>query len=271
MPALTGPGGAAPDTHATHGAAASGPPGCLPPEAAADPVTDAGWQFIRAHTRLTRVALVPEIRLHLAEEPMGLWELTEQALGRSGLQPPFWAFAWPGGQALARYVLDNPGVVRGRRVIDLATGSGLAAIAAALAGAAAVTATDIDPFAAAAAALNASANAAAVTVTAADVLSGDGAAGRAGDGGARRAVSGAAGAADVVLAGDAFYAKELAGRVLGFLRRAHAGGADVLVGDLGRRYLPRSGFAELAAYDVPVLRALEDTAVKRTAVLRPAW
>ncbi len=213
--------------------------------------------FITAHTRLMTAGLVPEIRLHLADEPLRLWEMTEHAAGRTGLPPPFWAFAWAGGQALARYVLDHPHVVCGRRVLDVATGSGIVAIAAAMAGAAAVTGTDIDPFAIAAVALNARANAAAVTGSGADVLDGDGACvGR---------------DAQVVLAADVFYEKELAGRVVRYLRRARTGGAAVLVGDLGRRYLPRSGFAELTAYDVPVLRALEDADVKRTAVWIPAW
>ncbi len=253
-------------------------------------------EFITARTRLLPVGLVPEIRLHLADEPLNLWEMTEQALGRSGLPPPFWAFAWAGGQALARYVLDHPEVVRGRRVIDVATGSGLVAIAAAMAGAAAVTATDIDPFAIAAVALNARANAVTVTVMAADIL-GDGAAPRdaraaQADAGAPHALAGTAdhalagtadhalagtadhalaGTADVALAGDAFYEKELSDRMLRFLQRAHTRSAAVLVGDLGRAYLPRSGFAELAAYDVPVLLALEDATVKRTAVWQPAW
>jgi predicted nicotinamide N-methyase len=230
MPALTGPGGEA-----------LGEPGA------------AAAQFITAHTRLTPVALVPEIRLRLAEEPLGLWERTEQARGRSGLEPPFWAFAWPGGQALARYLLDNPGVVRGRRVLDVATGSGLAAIAAAMAGAAAVTAMDVDPLAAAAVTLNATVNAVTVTAAVAGV-----------------ADAGTGCAADLVLAADAFYAEELAGHVLRFLAAAHAGGAGVLVGDIGRRYLPRAGFTELASYDVPVLRSLEDADVKRAAVWRPA-
>jgi len=234
-------------------------------------------RFITARTRLSPAGIVPEIRLHLAEEPMHLWEMTEQALGSSGLPPPFWAFAWAGGQALARYVLDHPEVVRSRRVIDVASGSGLVAIAAAIAGAATVTAFDVDPFAVAAATLNARANAVTVTVSGADILAGRGAA-DAGRGAARgsgtvdaEASADAAGTADVVLTGDAFYEKELAGRVLRFLERAHTRGAAVLVGDLGRAYLPRSGFAELAAYDVPVLRALEDADVKRTAVWRPAW
>jgi predicted nicotinamide N-methyase len=222
--------------------------------------------FITARTRLSPVGLLPEIRLHLADEPLHLWELTEQALGRPGLPPPFWAFAWAGGQALARYVLDHPGVVRGRRVVDIATGSGLVAIAAAMAGAASVTATDIDPFALAAVALNARANAVTVIASAGDMPAGDGT----GQPGETVAPAEAA-TSDVALVGDAFYEKGLATRVLRLLERAHARGAAVLVGDLGRTYLPRSGFTELVAYDVPVLPTLEDADVKRTAVWRPAW
>jgi predicted nicotinamide N-methyase len=228
-------------------------------------------EFITSRTRLAPMGLVPEIRLHLADEPLHLWELTEQALGCAGLPPPFWAFAWAGGQALARYVLDHPGVVRGRRVVDIATGSGLVAIAAAMAGAASVTATDIDPFALAAVALNARANAvtvvaSAVDILARDILAGDGA-GQPGEGAAPADIA----TSDVALVGDAFYEKELAARVLRFVERAHSRGAAVLVGDLGRTYLPRSRFAELVAYDVPVLPALEGADVKRTAVWQPAW
>ena len=210
-------------------------------------------QFILAHTRPTATGFVPEIRLHLAAEPPGLWEMTERAAGRAGLPPPFWAFAWAGGQALARYVLDHREVVEGRRVIDVGTGSGLVAIAAGLAGAAASTASDIDPFAVAAVTLNAAANGVALTALAPDALDGDGA------------------PAEVVLAADVCYEKVLAGRVLRFLRRARARGAAVLMGDLGRSYLPRSAFTELAVYDVPVPRALEDTDIKRTAVWEPKW
>jgi predicted nicotinamide N-methyase len=215
-------------------------------------------EFITASTRIGPAGLVPEILLHLAEDPYCMWETTERALGRTGLPPPFWAFAWAGGQALARYVLDHPGVVRGRRVIDVATGSGLVAIAAAMAGAADVTATDIDPLAVTAAALNAGANDVHVAVWCGDVLDGDG-------GVAGRQLP------EVVLVADAFYEKELAQQVMRFLERARARDAIVLAGDLGRRFLPRPRLREVAAYDVPVTTALEGTEVKRTAVWRPAW
>ncbi len=206
--------------------------------------------FVRAHTRLTPVPLVPEISLHLAEEPFGIWEQTEHELGLAGLPPPFWAFAWAGGQALARYLLDQAGLVAGRRVLDVAAGSGLVAIGAALAGAGPVTATEVDRFAAAAIGLNARANGTAVTVTLADVLDGDG------------------DDADMVLAGDVWYEKSMATRFLGFLNRASARGRDVLVGDPGRAYLPRANLEPVARYDVLVPRALEDADIKRTTVWR---
>jgi predicted nicotinamide N-methyase len=208
--------------------------------------------FVLANTRLAAVPSVPEIRLHLAEEPFGLWEKTERKLGGTGLPLPFWAFAWAGGVALARYVLDHPDVVAGRSVLDLASGSGLVAIAAAKAGAATVTANEVDGFARAAIALNVEANGVAVAGTFEDVLDGDGA------------------GAEVVLAGDVFYERPMAERVRPFLERAWTRGAHVLVGDLGRAYLPSSGFEAIASYDVPVTRALEDAEVKRTTVWRPA-
>ncbi len=205
-------------------------------------------QIILTSTQLSAVALVPEIRLHQASEPIGLWQRTELAAGRTNLDPPFWAFAWAGGQALARYLLDHPEAVKDRHVIDIASGSGLVAIAAARAGAAAVTACDIDPLAAAAISLNADANAVAVLAVCADVLDTD------------------APDADVMLAADAFYERDLAGRVMRFLERGHARGADVLAGDFGRAYLPRDRLRALAAYDVPGLSVLEDSDVKRTTI-----
>lgn len=209
--------------------------------------------FICANTRLCPVPLVPEIRLYLADEPFGLWKKTEAELGDVDPAPPFWAFAWAGGVALARYVLDHPDVIRGRPVLDLASGSGLVAIAAAKAGAAAVTASEIDSFAIRAISLNAEANGVIVDDTLEDVLDGDGT------------------GADVVLAGDVFYEKRLADRVLPFLQRVRARGAAALVGDPGRTYLPRRRFEALAAYDVPVARTVEDAEVKRTTVWQPAW
>jgi predicted nicotinamide N-methyase len=208
--------------------------------------------FVRSACPLRPVPQVEEIRLHLAGDALGLWQRTEDERG-AGQPPPFWAFAWPGGQALARYLLDRPGLVAGRSVLDLGSGSGLVAIAAALAGAAAVTASEIDALAVAAIRLNARANGVPVPVIAGDVLDGDG------DG------------AQVVLAGDVWYSRELAGRVLGFLERATARGASVLAGDIGRAFLPRHRFRVLDARDVPVLADLEDASVKLTMVWAPDW
>ena len=206
-------------------------------------------EIIRSATRLGPVPLVPEIRLHQARDPISLWQRTELAAGRTGLDPPFWAFAWAGGQALARYLLDHPEAVRGRRVIDIASGSGLVAIAAARAGAAAVTAYDIDPLAAAAIAANAAANGVTVLAVCADVLDEDGPPGT-----------------DLVLVADAFYQRDLAARVMQFLARSQDRGSAVLAGDLGRAYLPRDRLTPVVSYDVPGLGMLEDRDVKRTTV-----
>jgi predicted nicotinamide N-methyase len=204
--------------------------------------------FIAAHSALRPVPEVPEISLHAAEDAFSLWEAVERETGRSDEPPPFWAFAWPGGQALARYVLDHPGQVAGRRVLDLGSGSGLTAIACALAGASAVLASELDPFAVAAIELNATANDVSIAVTG-DVL------------------GGAGGDSQVVLAADIWYERRLAQRALGLLQRARARGADVLIGDIGRAFLPRPLMRELAAYDVPVIAELEDAAVKRVLIL----
>ena len=206
--------------------------------------------FIRRHTRLAAPPLVPEITLHLARDVFKLWEKTEQDASAAPLPPPFWAFPWAGGQALARYVLDHPGHVVGRCVLDLAAGSGLVAIAAAKAGAATVTPSETDPLAFAAIELNSAANSVTLEATLGDVL------------------GGAATGNDLVLVGDAFYERPMAVRVLPFLERARASGADVLVGDPGRAYLPRDRFEAVACYDVPVSRVLEDADVKRTTVWR---
>jgi predicted nicotinamide N-methyase len=212
-------------------------------------------EIIRTSTRLGSVPLVPEIRLHQASEPIGLWQRTELAAGRTGLDPPFWAFAWAGGQALARYVLDHPEAVAGRRAIDVASGSGLVAIAAAKAGAAAVTAYDVDPLATAAITVNAGANGVAVRAVCADVLDEDGP---------------PSPDTDLVLVADAFYERDLADRVTRFLERGRARGAAVLVGDFGRAYLPRDRLRPLATYDVFGLRVLEGSDVRRTTVWAPA-
>ena len=195
--------------------------------------------LVRSGTSWAAVPFVPEIRLLTAAEPFGLWDLTERDA------PPFWAFPWAGGQALARYVLDHPEIVRGRRVLDAASGSGLVAIAAAKAGAASVTACDVDPNAVAAIGINARANDAATVAARVLDLAADDPSG-----------------AQVVLTADVFYQRELAGLALRFLRRAAASGADVLVADPGRAFLPASALTSLASYEVPVLTVLEDKPVK---------
>ena len=206
-------------------------------------------ELIRSGTELGPVPLVPEIRLHQAREPIQMWQRTEQATGRTGLDPPFWAFAWAGGRALARYLLDHPEAVSGMHAIDVASGSGLVAIAAAMAGAAAVTAYDVDPLAAAAITVNAEANGVTVPAVCADVLDADDPPGP-----------------DLVLVADAFYEKDLAGQELRVAARSRARGAAVLVGDFGRTYLPRARLAPLASYDVPGLLAMEGSDTKRTTV-----
>jgi predicted nicotinamide N-methyase len=208
--------------------------------------------FIRDNTALLSPPLVPEVKLHLAHEALALWEKTEEELEEIGLPPPYWAFAWAGGQALARYILDNPSTVRLRAVLDLGAGSGITAVAAMMAGARAVLAADIDPYATAAIALNAEANGVAVETTTADPLS------------ARP------GGFEAILVGDLFYERDLAGRVLAFVEAAHAHGAEVLVGDPRRSYFPKDRFRQVAEYSVPVTRDLEDMEIKRTAVWRLA-
>jgi predicted nicotinamide N-methyase len=192
------------------------------------------------------VPFVPEVTLLTADQPWDLWD----ASGRDA--PPFWAFPWAGGQALARYVLDHPAVVHGKRVLDVASGSGLVAIAAAKAGAAVVTATDIDPYALDVMRENATANRASVTVRDLD-LGSDG-----------------AGGSDVVLAADVFYQRDLASVALAFLRTAASSGAGVLCADPGRAFVPRDCLVPVAAYEVPVLTAIEDIPVKTVTVYRLA-
>jgi len=203
--------------------------------------------FIRAHTRLLAVPHAPEIRLYLADEATALWEKTEEELGEIGLPPPFWAFAWAGGQALARYVLDHREIARGKRVLDFASGSGLVAIAAALAGAAHVEASEIDEFALAAIELNAGANGVTLTRRGGDIV-------------------GREEGWDLVLAGDVSYERDMAERVTSWLADLTARGTRVLIGDPGRTYLARDRLEPLAEYRIPVTRALEDMEIKRTQV-----
>lgn len=210
-----------------------------------DPAT-----FIRANTRLLAPPLVPEIRLHLAEESLPIWQRTEEELGKMNVPPPYWAFAWAGGQALARFLLDHPAEVAGRTVLDLGSGSGLTAIAAMRAGSARVLAADIDPLALAAVALNAETNAVEVSTTTADLLTAP------------------PEPFQVILVGDLFYERTLAERVTAYIDAAGANGAPILIGDPGRNYFPRDRFEAAARYEVPVTRELEDALVKRTAVWR---
>ena len=196
--------------------------------------------FIRRNTAITAPPLVPEIRLHLATEITPIWQATEEILARSALPPPFWAFAWAGGQALARYLLDHPEVVAGRSVLDFGAGSGLVAIAAARAGAASVLAAEIDHFAAAAIAANAALNGVAIAVTTANAL------------------DTADPGWEVVTAGDVCYERPMAERVTAWLRDLARRGGLVLLGDPGRAYLPSHGLHERARYLVPTSRELED-------------
>lgn len=213
------------------------------PDASAD-------ELVGRVTRLGALPFLPELRVHLAEDDVvRLWERTEEWAGSAGQPPPFWAFAWAGGQALARYLLDHPDQVAGRRVLDVGCGAGVVAIAAARAGASSVTAVDVDPLAVAATRCNAAANGVSINARLQDVLDGDGA------------------GAEVIVIGDLLYERELAVRVLAFLGRATARGARALVGDPGRAYLPRTGLEQVAGYDVPVDEDLEGRPWRHTRVL----
>jgi predicted nicotinamide N-methyase len=207
-------------------------------------------RFIRANTTVMAPPLVPEVKLHLAHEAVPLWQKTEEELGEMGLPPPFWAFAWAGGQALARHVLDHAELVRGKRVTDLASGSGLVGLAAMKAGAASVLAADIDQFSLEAIRLNAALNGLAVEVTGEDLLAAP------------------APLCDVILVGDLFYEKDLAARVLSWLMAAEERGIAALIGDPGRSYLPRERLTKLGEYRVEVTRDLEDAEIKMTSVWR---
>jgi predicted nicotinamide N-methyase len=204
-------------------------------------------QFIRENTSILMPPLVPEIKLHLAHEALPIWQKTEDELGEIGLPPPFWAFAWAGGQALARYILDNPKIVRGQSVIDIASGSGLVGIAAMKAGAASVLAADIDQFSMAAIDLNATLNSVEISRTNDDLLVNP------------------PPHVDVILVGDLFYEKSVAEKCFAWLQQSNA---QILIGDPGRSYLPKSKLTQIASYAVPVSRDLEDAEIKQTAVWR---
>ncbi|MSO88370.1 MAG: methyltransferase [Rhodospirillaceae bacterium] len=205
--------------------------------------------FIAANTRIAAAPLVPEIRLLLATEVTPLWTATEVFLEETGTPPPYWAFAWPGGQALARHILDRPALVRGKAVLDFAAGCGIAAIAAALAGAKSVAAADIDPVACLALAANALLNDVLIESIGEDLT------------------SGVVNRWDVILAGDICYERPMAERVVPWLRR-FAGSAMVLLADPGRAYLPQAGLEEIATYAVPTSLELEDREIRHTRVLR---
>jgi predicted nicotinamide N-methyase len=211
-------------------------------------VSDAA-DFIRAHTTLGSAGQVPEIRLHLATEITPIWQASEAWLAERDLEPPFWAFAWPGGQALARHVLDRPDVVRGKRVLDFAAGGGIAAIACALAGAAQVEAAEIDATARAAITLNAAANHAAVTAI--------------GD------VVGQPGRWDLILCGDVCYEAPMTGHIMPWLR-AQARTAEVWIADPGRAYLPVSGLSRVADYQIATTLELEDRTSRNVVLYRVA-
>lgn len=210
---------------------------------------DNARRFIRDNTTIMRVPHVPEVELHLAGEAHELWLRTEEELAEIGLPPPFWAFAWAGGQGLARYVLDHPDLVAGKTVLDFATGSGLVAIAASKSAAAHVIAADVDPFCAVAVDLNATQNGATLDFEGRDLI-------------------GEMQSWDVVLAGDVFYDHEFSERLMPWFSALAKSGVEVLIGDPGRSYLPKERLVEVATYEVPVTRVLEDADVKRTTVWR---
>jgi predicted nicotinamide N-methyase len=205
--------------------------------------------FIIANTAIETPPLVPEVRLHLASAVTPLWHATEATLAATQLPPPYWAFAWPGGQALARHLLDHPTLAAGKRVLDIGAGSGIVSIAAKKAGAARVVAADIDAFAIAAIALNAALNEIAIETESADIIGGDG-------------------AWDIILVGDMCYERPLAERLTQWLRALAGRGATVLLGDPGRAYLPKDGLTEIACYAVPTSLDLEDRTIRETVIWR---
>jgi predicted nicotinamide N-methyase len=207
-------------------------------------------RFVRENTAITHAPLVPEIALHLASEVTPLWHATETYLEQNNLPPPYWAFAWPGGQAFARLLLDRPELARGRKVLDFASGSGISAIAAAKAGATQVVATEIDAFAVAALGLNTALNDVRFEVFEGDILAEP------------------PGEWDLILAGDVCYEKPMADRTVAWLDLAVAAGAEVLVADPGRAYLPKRGLSEIARYDVPTPLDLENRKIMTTLIYR---
>lgn len=206
--------------------------------------------FVIANTELITVPFTPEIRLHLATEITPIWQATEDELAEQGLQPPFWAFAWPGGLGLARYILDHPETVRGKTVLDFASGSGLVAIAACLAGAQRVVAADIDQFALAAIRENAAANQVDMEATQSNFLD--------------QEIAGF----DVILAGDICYEKPLARRVTDWMQKAASSGLSVLLADPGRSYFDQVNMSCISRYDIPTSLELEDRITRSVGVWR---
>ena len=206
--------------------------------------------MIRTHTVAGRAPLVPELTLHLATHITPLWEATENLLTQTDMPPPFWAFTWPGGQALARYILDHPQVVAGRHVLDFGTGNGIQAIAAMIAGARSALANDIDPVSLVAARLNAKLNKVRIDTESSDL------------------VGKIDPHWDLVIAGDVCYEQQASDAITEWLRRIAATGTPVLMADPGRTFAPTTGFEELESYEVPVEQALEDTNVMETGVWR---
>jgi len=207
--------------------------------------------FIRAHTVLTHAPLTPEIALHLATEITPIWQASEAWLHEKNIEPPFWAFAWPGGQALARHILDHPTKIHGRRVLDFAAGCGIAAIACAMAGAASVEAAEIDRFAVAATVANAQANGVAVQTLATDVV-------------------GQPCRWDLILCGDVCYEAPMTRHILPWLKWM-AAGCEVWIADPGRAYLPKDGLTPLGEYAVPTSLELEDRTLRPTRLYRLSY
>jgi predicted nicotinamide N-methyase len=205
--------------------------------------------FVRTHTTIARAALVPEIALHLATEITPIWQATEAWLAERNIEPPFWAFAWPGGQATARLLLDEPARVAGKRVLDFAAGCGIAAIAAAMSGATLVDAAEIDPLALAAVRLNAALNGVHVATPDGDIV-------------------GSACRWDVILAGDVCYEAPMTAHILPWLRAMAGAGAEVLLADPGRAYLPGAGLQPLARHAVPTTLELEDRTMREVTIHR---
>ncbi|MBY0337367.1 MAG: 50S ribosomal protein L11 methyltransferase [Acetobacteraceae bacterium] len=205
--------------------------------------------FIRAHTAPATAPLVPEIALLLASEITPIWRATEEWLRQANIEPPFWAFAWPGGQATARHLLDHPESVRGKRVLDFAAGCGIAAIAAAMSGAAGVEAAEIDPLALAACRMNAALNGVTLATPEGDMVGSDS-------------------RWDIILCGDVCYEAPMTAHILPWLRRMAAAGTEVWLADPGRAYLPKDGLEPLATHAVPTTLELEDRTERVVTIAR---